>query len=51
MNWLDRHQQSYFAWVWTIGSGCGGNVMVTDWYNGSATPYGQIFKDHFATAP
>jgi hypothetical protein len=50
MNWLDSHNTSYLAWTWDDWeNGCAkGPVLITD-YQGTATAYGQGFRDHLAT--
>ncbi len=44
MAWLDSHNAGYNAWTWNVWGGCGSLSLISD-YNGTATPYGQVYKD------
>ncbi|HKY49736.1 MAG TPA: cellulase family glycosylhydrolase [Candidatus Limnocylindria bacterium] len=54
MTWLDERRTGYLAWTWdTPHSGhdpCAVIKLLLD-YDGSATPYGQVVKEHLATHP
>ncbi len=45
MTWLDQHSISYLAWTWTPDS-CSGTPALISNYNGTATNYGQGYKNH-----
>lgn len=51
MPWADRHGVSYLGWAWDAtspgGWQCGsGPALITN-YNGTPTPFGVGFRDHF----
>ena len=45
MDWIDARQGSYLAWVWNVWGKWSDLIQS---YDGSPTPYGQVFKTRFA---
>jgi endoglucanase len=48
MSWADAHGVGYLGWTWNTWPCTSGPALITD-YNGTATAFGQGFKDHLAT--
>jgi endoglucanase len=46
MNWADAHGVSYLGWAWNKTSCKGGPDLISD-YDGTPTPFGRAFRDHF----
>jgi aryl-phospho-beta-D-glucosidase BglC (GH1 family) len=49
-NWLDAKSASYMVRTWDVGSGCPDMALHSDYYAGTPTAYGQVYKDHLALA-
>ena len=47
MSWLDAHNSSYLGWTWNTWDCSTGPSLISN-YNGTATAFGQGFKDHLA---
>jgi len=47
MGWADAHGVGYLGWTWNTWPCTSGPALITD-YNGTATAFGQGFKDHLA---
>jgi endoglucanase len=45
LDWLDKKEASYLAWVWNtwLGADCAARRLIID-YTGTPSPYGQIYK-------
>ena len=52
MDWLDHRRLGYLAWTWStwLSSTCEASGLVLD-YDGTPSPYGQIYHDHLAALP
>lgn len=46
MQWFDQHNASYLGWSW-ITDDCKGYPSLISNYNGTSTPFGLGFKNHF----
>jgi hypothetical protein len=47
-SWLDARSESYVVRTWDVGSTCSDMALQSDYYAGTPTAYGQIYKDHLA---
>lgn len=47
MAWLDSHGAGYLGWTWNTWNCSSGPSLISD-YSGTATAFGQGFKDHLA---
>ena len=52
MDWLDHRRLGYLAWTWStwLASSCEASALVLD-YDGTPSPYGEIYRDHLAALP
>ena len=52
MDWLDHHRLGYLAWTWStwLASSCEASGLILD-YDGTPSPYGEIYRDHLYALP